>query len=303
VGDPSGPAGIFIRGRTLYLAIGSGDVGLPGPFPGSALENPNGPSSPLFSSILAIHFSAVTENTTNGFTLSFADQQALANGEIVTLSNSGHDKMTIRLIADFPNFISAPLPTVPGNIQESNPYHLVALDDSLYVTDGGRNLTWQVDIATGSFSPLVAFQNIPNPLFPNLGGPFIQAVPTGITSFRDQLFVTLFRGAPFLTGTSSVEQVDPMRGNDIPFITGLTTAIDILPIKEKGETNYLVLQFASAGPFFQGPGLLLRFSDPAGSPTVIADCLTAPTSMTLNKKTGTLYISEGSGRIVAIPFQ
>jgi hypothetical protein len=100
-----------------------------------------------------------------------------------------------------------------------------------------------------------------------------------------------------------VEQVDPMRGNDIPFITGLTTAIDILPIKEKGETNYLVLQFASAGPFFQGPGLVLRFSDPAGSPTVIADCLTAPTSMTLNKKTGTLYVSEGSGRIVAIPFQ
>jgi len=25
--------------------------------------------------------------------------------------------------------------------------------------------------------------------------------------------------------------------------------------------------------------------------------------MTLNKKTGTLYVSEGGGRIVAIPFQ
>ena len=43
VGDPSGPAGIFIRGRTLYLAIGAGDVGIAGPFPGTALENPNGP--------------------------------------------------------------------------------------------------------------------------------------------------------------------------------------------------------------------------------------------------------------------
>jgi len=303
VGDPSGPSGIFIRGRTLYIAIGGGDVGIGGPFPGTTLENPNGPSSPIFSSILAIHFSAATEKTTNGFTLTLADDQALANGETVTLSNSGHDKITIRLIADLPNFISVPLPTVPANIQESNPYGLVAMGDSLYVTDGGRNLTWEVDIVTGSFSPLVAFPNIPNPFFPTLGGPFIQAVPTGIASFQDQLFVTLFRGAPFPTGVSSVEQVDPMTGIDTPFITGLTTAIDILPIKEKGATNYLVLQFSSAGPFFQGPGLVLRFDNPAGPPTLIANCLTAPTSVTLNRKTSTLYVSENGGRIVAIPFQ
>jgi hypothetical protein len=36
---------------------------------------------------------------------------------------------------------------------------------------------------------------------------------------------------------------------------------------------------------------------------VIANCLTAPTSMTLNKKTGTLYVSEFGGRIIPIPFQ
>ena len=303
VGDPSGPSGIFTRGRTLYIAIGVGDVGIGGPFPGTTLENPNGPSSPIFSSILAIHFSAAIEKTTNGFTLTLADDQALAKGETVTLSNGGHDKITIRLIANFPNFISFPLPTVPANIQLSNPYGLVAMGDSLYVTDGGRNLTWDVDIATGSFSPLVAFPNIANPFFPTLGGPFTQAVPTGIASFQDQLFVTLFRGFPFPTGVSSVEQVDPMTGSDTPFITGLTSAIDILPIKEKGATNYLVLQISTAGPFFQGPGLVLRFDNPAGPPTVIADCLTTPTSMTLNKKTGTLYVSEFDGRIVAIPLR
>ena len=100
-----------------------------------------------------------------------------------------------------------------------------------------------------------------------------------------------------------MEQIDPTTGSDTPLITGLTNAIDILPIKEKGATNYLVLQFSSAGPFFQGPGLVLRFDNPASPPTVIANCLTAPTSMTLNKKTGTLYVSEDGGRIVAIPFQ
>jgi hypothetical protein len=52
IGDPSGPAGVFMRGRTLYVAIGVGDTTLPNQFP-----NPS-PSSPIFSSVLAIHFSA-----------------------------------------------------------------------------------------------------------------------------------------------------------------------------------------------------------------------------------------------------
>jgi hypothetical protein len=45
---------------------------------------------------------------------------------------------------------------------------------------------------------------------------------------------------------------------------------------------------------------VLRFNSPAGPPTLIANCLALPTSMTLNKKTGTLYVSEYGGRIVAI---
>src|SRR5215813_4213883 len=61
VPEPSGPAGIFMRGRTLYVVIGVGDVGRPGPLPGTTIPNPNPVSSPLFSSVLAIQFSAHTE--------------------------------------------------------------------------------------------------------------------------------------------------------------------------------------------------------------------------------------------------
>ena len=301
VGDPSGPAGLFMRGRHLFVLIGDGDVAIPGPRPGTALENPNGPSSPIFSSILAIHFSAATEITTTGFALTFADQTALANGQTVTLSHGGGDRMTIQLIVNFPDFVPLPLPDVPNNIELSNPFQLVGVDDMFYVTDGGRNLVWQVDLPTRAFSPLVVFPDIPNPLFPTLGGPFVQAVPTGIAAFDNQLFVTLLRGAPFPTGVSTVERIDLTTGSDTPFITGLTTAIDILPIKRNGTPSYLVLQFSSAGPFFQGPGLVLHFDKPVGPP--IANCLTAPTSMTLNKNTHTLYVSEDGGRIVAIPFQ
>jgi hypothetical protein len=301
VGDPAGPAGLFLRGRTLYVAISVGDIAVSGGAPGTALPNPNPPSSPLFSSILAIHFSASVEKFTEGMTLTPAHQQALAQGKKVTLSNGAWDKITIELIADFPNFIPAPLPTLPRNIQVSNPFDLVAVEDQLYVTDGGRNHLWQVDIPSGSTSVLAFFPDIPNPLFPAVGGPFSQAVPTGIRYADDRLFVALFRGVPFAPGTSTVEEIDLLTGAHAPFITGLKTAIDVLPISTGEETDYLVLQHASVGPFFGSPGLLLYFAASGGVPTVVADCLTKPTSMTLDEKTGTLYVTELAGRVVAIP--
>ena len=73
VGDPAGPAGIAMRGRTLYALMSIGDSVLPSPVPTRNLANPN-VSSPIFSSVLAIHFSAHVEKTTAGFTLSAADQ-------------------------------------------------------------------------------------------------------------------------------------------------------------------------------------------------------------------------------------
>lgn len=304
VGEPSGPHGIFMRGRALYVAIGTGDVGRPGPFPGTTIPNPDPISSPIFSSVLAIHFSADVEKITSGFTLTLTNQEALASGQTVTLANQGGDRIMIKMIADFPNYVPFPLPFFPDNVQLSNPFGLVAVEDTLYVTDGGRNLVWQINLLTSSFSMLAIFPDIPNPVFPAFGGPFLQPVPTGIASSNNQLLVTLFRGFPFPPGTSTVEQINPLTGGDTPFIIGLRTAIGVLPMSEDADANYLVLQHTSGAiilPPFSGPGLLLRFVTPGGPPTVLASCLTRPTSMTLNKKTNTLYVSELAGRIVAIP--
>jgi hypothetical protein len=304
VGDPLGVTGLFLRGRTLFVLISVGDVAIGGPIPGSALPNPNPVSSPLFSSVLAVHFSAGVEKNTEGLTLTLADQEALASGQKVTLSNGNGDAVALELIADFLNYIPFPLPTVPDNVQLSNPFDLVAVEDQLYVTDGGRNLVWQVDIPTGAISVLAEFPNIPNPLFPAVGGPTSQAVPTGIRYANGQLLVTLFRGAPFAPGTSVVEQIDPLTGTHSPLITGLKTAIDVLPLASAGQTDYLVLQNASAGPFFGGPGLLLRFPASGGAPTVVANCLDRPTSMTLNEKNGTVYVTELiTGRVVAVALE
>jgi len=301
VNEPAGPAGLFMRGRTLYVAIGVGDVGRAGPLPGTTVPNPDPISSPIFSSVLAIHFSAAVEKTTTGFTLTPADQQALAGGQKVTLSNAPDDQLTVEVVADFPDFTPNPLPFFPDNIRLSNPFDLVLVADRAYVTDGGQNMVRRVDLPTGAFSTLAAFPNVPNPLFPALGPPTVEAVPTGVRYSDGQLLVTLFRGFPFPPGTSQVQAVDPATGDQTPFITGLKTAIDVIAVGEGNDPVYLVLQHAS-GPIFGQPGLLLGFATPAGPSVVLANCLARPTSMVLDEATGTVYVTELiGGRILRMP--
>jgi len=295
VGDPSGPAGLLMRGRTLYVVIGIGDSGLPGPAPLTLLQNPH-PSSPLFSSVLAIHLSASGEEGTGGFVLEPAHHSALAGGQKVELSNGGADRLTIEMVTNLPDSTPAPLPGLPLNIRGSNPFALVALGDLFYVTDGGQNVVWRVDTATGDFSVLASFSPIANPL--PFGPPSTDAVPTGIRLSNGELLVSLFTGFPFAPGTSLVEQVDPPTGIHTAFLTGLTTAIDVLPVTTGHADSYFVLQHASA-PVLSGPGQLIEISD--GIQTVVESCLTRPTSMTQDKKTGTLYVTEiVNGRVVSL---
>ncbi len=301
-GAPSGPSGVFLRGRTLYLAIGSGDTVFAGSVAGTRLANPN-PSSPLLSSVLAIQFSADVEAmTAAGFTLTTANQQTLAGGTPVTLTN-GSESLTLRLIANFPDFTPDPRPDAPDNVREVNPFALVAVGNQLYVTDGGQNALRQVDLESGSFFNLVSFPPIPNPT--PIGPPVIDAVPAGIAYADGKLLVTLFRGFPFLAGSSVVEAVDPVTGSHSPLISGLRTAIGVLPIRANGDDdraqpNYLTLEHSSED-MLGGPGILSRFATPSGAPVVIANCLTKPTSMTLNARTGTLYITELFGNILSVP--
>jgi hypothetical protein len=329
VNEVSGPAGLFLRDHSLYVSIGIGDTIQAGPAPGTTVPNPNPPSSPIFSSVIAITFSNFVERNTAGFTLTPDDQRTLARGERVSKSNGGADRISIKLIANFPDFFPEPLLAVPNNVRGSNPFDLTLAeghedgdrdhfkkhegdDSSLYVTDGGRNLVWQIKIRTGAFSILAVFPQVANPMFPTLGPPFIDAVPTGIAQTRGQLLVTLFRGAPFPPGTSVVAQVDLRTGDATSLTSGLKAAIDVLPIRSYRDTDSLVLQHASAGPFFGSPGLLLRFETPAGPPEVITNCLTRPTSMVYDRDNGTVYIAEVtpvppgqplmSGRIVVVSF-
>src|SRR5947199_10545628 len=85
---------------------------------------------------------------------------------------------------------------------------------------------------TGRTPPMCS----PNPLFP-FGPPAIDPVPDSIHLFGGQFLVTLLSGFPFPPGVAQVRIVDTHTGEDKPFITGLTSAIDLLPVKTPGVGN------------------------------------------------------------------
>ena len=298
-GDFSGTTGVFLHGRTLYIANGEGNATLEGPIPG-ATEDPNpNPNSPILSSILAVHLSAHVEKITSGFALSLADHQALKDGESLTFNNGSGDKITVELVADFPDYIADPLPFYPPNVRHSNPFGIVGIGNKLYVSDGGLNTVIKVDIPTGAFSTLAAFPPIPNPL--PFGPPVIEAVPDGVREYNGQLLVTLLRGFPFPAGESDVVRVNTTTGAVAPFIGGLSSAIDVLPVKKKGVTNFLTLEI-SVDLLGGAPGRLQRFPTPAGPGVVIPTCpLIGPSNMVRDEKTGILYITEiFTGRIIKL---
>jgi hypothetical protein len=300
VAEPSGPAGLIMRGRTIYVLLGIGDSVLPAQIPTRHLPNP-AVSSPIYSSVLAIHLSAHVERSTRGFTLSAADQQTLADGRRVMLSNGGGDTIEIELIADFPDYVPDPLPGNPALVRGSNPFALAIRAETLFVTDGGRNLVWAVDLASKTHSVLATFPPIPNPV-PGFG-PVVEAVPTGIEYVNGRLLATLFRGVPFPAGTSTVVEIDPETGAYSSLIGGLKTAIGITQLA--GTDSYLVLQHSSGfAPFFGGPGVVLGFGSPSSAPHLLADCLARPTTMWFDAKRGHLYVAELlSGRIVTLAFE
>lgn len=297
---PSGPSGLDMHGRTLFVAIGEGDGTLAGPIQGTEIPNPH-PSSPILSSVLTIHFSANVEMTTQGFSLTLANQVTLANGGVVTLSNGSGDTITVSLLADFPNFVPNPIPPFPANVRQSNPFGLVVGGGEVFVADGGMNMVVRVNIATRHTQTVTTFPPRPNPL--PFGPPFIEAVPDGIRIIRGELLVPLLTGFPFVPGLSEVRRVDVATGNSTTFIGGRSSAIDVVEGNTShSTTEYYVLEF-STDFLADAPGQLLLFSSPMASPAVVAGGLITPSGMVRNAANGDIYITEiFTGNILRVTF-
>jgi hypothetical protein len=293
--DPSGPTGLAMRGRTLYVAIGGGDEVLAGSLPNSFVPNPT-PSSLIFSSVLAVHFTAETEKNTSGFLLSLGDQTSLKNGETVSLDNGVGDKLSIELIADFPDYVPEPRPGLPNGVRQSNPFGVALHGDHIYVADASANIVRDVDLERRTFSTLTSFAPIPNNR--GFGPPFVEAVPDSVHLFGDQLLVTLLSGFPFPLGNAQVRAVDIASGTNSPFITGLTSAIDVLSANSGG---FLTLEFSTDMLNPAATGRASFYSTNSASSLVIANCLITPTSMAQDSKDDDIYVTEiFTGRVVKI---
>ena len=292
-GSPSGPSGLAMRGRTLYVAIGLGDAVING-VPGTQVPNPH-PSSPIFSSVLAVHFSANVEMTTTGFILSYADQVALKSGAKVSYDDGGGDKISIELIADFPDYVPQPVPANAANVRQSNPFGIVVVDDTVYVSDASSNTVRSANLTTGAMATVTTFAPLPNTR--GFGPPVVEAVPDSIRLFNNQLLVTLLSGFPFPIGQAQARVVDIDTGTSAPFIVGLTSAIDVLPVSKGG---FLTLEY-SADMLAGLPGRLRSFTTPAASPVVITSALITPTSMARDANTGVIFVTEiSTGRIIKV---
>ena len=293
--DPSGPSGLVMRGRTLYVSIGAGDSVINGNIPGvTFLPNPS-PSSSLFSSVLAVHFDANVEKHTAGFTLSVADQSSLKSDNKLNLANVNGEKLSVELLADFPDYAPEPNPLDPNNVRVSNPFGIEIAGDRLYIADASANAVREVDLASGSFNFLTTFAPLPNNR--GFGPSVVEAVPDSIHLVDKQLLVTLLSGFPFPIGNAEVRAVDITTGTNTSFITGLTSAIDVLP---EADGGFLTLEF-STDMLAGMPGRLSFYASPSASPLVLANCLITPTSMAQERKTGDVFVTEiFTGRVIKI---
>jgi hypothetical protein len=293
--DPSGPSGLAMRGRTLYVTIGLGDAVASGPLPNSFVPNPN-PSSPLFSSVLALHLSARTEAITHGFELTADDQTALKDGATVTLDNGSGDRVSVELVADFPDYLPEPRPGLPDAVRQSNPFGAAIAGNQLFVADASGNIVRDVDLDTGEVSTLTAFAPLPNNM--GFGPPVVEAVPDSVHVVGGQLLVSLLSGFPFPIGNSQVRAVDIASGVSTPFITGLTAAIDVLP----EDRGFLTLEFSTNMLEPGTPGRLSFYATNSSVPVVVDDCLITPTSLARDPKSHALFVTEiFTGRVMKVP--
>jgi hypothetical protein len=306
---PGGPSGLKLNGLKLYVTIAQGDAVLPGGR-GGLQVNPN-PATPLNDSILELTLPADYEALASGFTLSFGDQNSLVSGGTVTLLNAEGKTLSVRMVANLPDWKREPAPNLPQyNVRASNVFGIEMAGGNLYAVDASFNQLYKVNPATGVYETFAVFPPKPNPL--PFGPPFSEAVPNNVRLYGNRLLVSHLVGFPFAPGVSEVREVNLADGTHRSFVGGLTSAMDILPVAIPGDYDlFFVLEFSAnmlGSPTPPGRLKLYRFlksdnSNPEGDadPVLLVNNLISPTSLARDGETGDLYVTEiFTGRIIRV---
>lgn len=292
----SGPSAMALRDRTLYFTVGPGDSERRGTAPGTSIHNPEGRSSPLNSVLLEMRLSVEPDLILGTFRMTPENQLAIADGRTVELSDGSGGTAQLSMLSRFP--LSEP--DRNAIYKFSNPWGLTFTPDGLglYMADASQNSVTRVDLATGKWQRLMRFAPVPNPT--PVGAPVLDAVPTSVRTYGDQLLVSLLTGFPFVPGNSRVMLVDPVTGTSQQFMFDLTSVTDVLwRPRPNARPQFFVLEFSanqSATP--APPGRLLRFD--TENATVAAAPLITPVSLAFDEATQDLFILELRGQILRL---
>lgn len=294
--EPSGPSALLRDNRTVYLSISTGDAVVNGTVQGTTLANAR-PASPILSSVLAFTFGTPPELMTNEVTLTPADHVALKSGSRLARDIGGGATLTIELIADFDDYVAEPRADEPNHVRASNPFGLALLNGRLFVVDASMNNLRVINLATRTASTLTTFAPLPNTR--GMGPPVVESVPDSIRVHGNQLLVTLLSGFPFPLGGAQVLTVDPNTGAYSPLITGLTSAIDVVPVPGGG---FLTLEFTKdmlLGAAAGASGRIQWFAAANAAPVIVGDTFANPTRLEFDERTGMVFVTEIlAGRIV-----
>jgi hypothetical protein len=286
-GSPSGPSGVAVQDRMVYVTIGVGDAVLPGPNPGTEQRNPS-VASPILASLLSLRSSVALDVAKGGFVLNASDHAALKSGTAITLHNSAGEELIVRLVADFPDSTDEPRPDFPANVRAGNPFGVTMIGQTLYVVDASQNVVRRVDANTGETTTLSTIGKVPNPT--PVGAPVIDPVPDSIHVRGNDLVVTTLTGFPFPIGSASVLSISTSGGAASTLIPGLTAAIDSAPLGSGANDPLVVLEF-STNMLAGAPGRV-RLMTPSGASTTIAENLPTPTSMAVDPMTGEIFVTH-----------
>jgi DNA-binding beta-propeller fold protein YncE len=222
----SGPAGLALRGTTLFIPIGAGDnCGEPDAgggddegylsfhgnsktaFNGTAfVENPN-PASPLLRSILTFKFTEPIDALAGGFSLPAILHAVVASGAEITLTGTGGAQAQLRQLVQFPFQPAECLyPGLFGDCPNyaSDPSALALFGQSLFVVDGRLRVVYQTSLETGAFvtHPLCLNDSECESFGFRSNAPF--PANTGLSVAGDKLLVTLDSG--------DIRSLDPTTG-------------------------------------------------------------------------------------------
>jgi hypothetical protein len=290
-----GPGGMALDGRTLYVAIGEGDTNVGPPF----VINLEGPSSPIFHSIVQIRFSADVDAIHSAFSLAQVHHWALLDGHDVSLTNASGDRATVRLLTAFRPLVRNVIGGA-GRTRVSDPYSLWLEPGgtTLYVVDSASETVMKVNTDTGRSVVLTRFQPDERP---TAAGPqFVDNVPTAICPVDGGFLVSFLTANPYPQGGSSVRMWKPDDGawsRPSTVVNGLTMTNDMICQRTAGGMFRVITVEYSVDPANRNvpSGRIQMFE--GGGTRVLADKLLLPVSIAQDPSGGDLYFATLPGMI------